>query len=458
MWTGYVRRMRPGKLNTLSVKRARAPGRYADGGNLYLFVRPSGARTWTFRFKLPGGKAREMSLGVEPDVTLAEAREKARDARRLLEAGKDPLDDRANTKREAAGQDTTFKEAAARYIRAHEDSWRNAKHRAQWSSTLATYADPTLGALPVGKVATGNVVAVLEPIWRLTPETASRLRGRIEAVLDYATALGWRAGENPARWKGHLANLLPKRSKLDAVQHHAAMPWGECPAFMRELAGQGGTAALALRFAILTAARTSEVIDATWGEISLDRRIWTVPASRMKAAKEHRVPLSKSALAVLEVLHTPDVKPGNPIFPGSTHGRPRKITQAVTKAAHSVATARGLSNMAMAALMRRMKRGDLTVHGFRSSFRDWAAETNPAPREVAEEALAHTLKDKVEAAYRRGDLLERRTKLMEDWAAFLSRPAGAGSVIPIGERSRVMRQGMGLLRSRAAARRRQLNE
>ena len=247
---------------------------------------------------------------------------------------------------------------------------------------------------------------------QVTPETASRLRGRIEAVLDFATARGWRKGENPARWKGHLANLLPKRSKIAAVEHHAALPWSEAPAFMRALVARKGTAVLALRFTILTGARTSEVTGATWGEVDLKAKLWTVPASRMKAGQEHRVPLSAAALAVLTEMHTPDVKPADPIFPGTKRGK-------------------GLSNMSMTAVLRRMKRGDLTVHGFRSTFRDWAAETNPAPREVAEAALAHTLRDKVEAAYRRGDLLERRARLMNDWAEFLSRPGEAGKVLPM---------------------------
>ncbi len=400
-----------GKLNTLAMRKMTAPGRYGDGGNLYLFVKPNGARLWTFRYKMPGGKPREMGLGNEADVTLAEARDRARDARREIDAGRDPIDAREETKREAEGSGKTFGEVAALYIAAHEDGWRNAKHRAQWHSTLKIYAEPKMGKLTVGKVTVGHVMDVLEPIWRGTPETASRLRGRIEAVLDFATARGWRKGENPARWKGHLANLLPKRSKIATVEHHAALPWGEAPAFMRALTAQKGTAALALRFTILTSARTSEVTGATWGEIDLKAKLWTVPASRMKAGQEHRVPLSAAALAVLSAMHTPDVKPADPIFPGAKRGK-------------------GLSNMSMTAVLRRMKRGDLTVHGFRSTFRDWAAETNPAPREVAEAALAHTVRDKVEAAYRRGDLLDRRARLMNDWAAYLSRPDGAVLMLP----------------------------
>lgn len=404
--------MRTGKLNTLALRKLTEPGRYSDGGNLYLFVKAGGARVWTFRYTMPGQKAREMSLGNEVDVTLAEAREKARDARRDIDAGRDPIEARNEAKREAAGSGMTFGEVAALYIASHEDAWRNGKHRAQWHSTLKTYAGPEIGKLPVGKVAVSHIMNVLEPMWRAKPETASRLRGRIEAVLDYATARGWRKGENPARWKGHLANLLPNRSKIAAVEHHAALPWDESPPFMRALAVQKGTAALALRFTILTAARTSEVTGATWGEVELKAKVWTVPAARMKAGREHRVPLSPAAMAVLTEIHTSDLEPNAPIFPGAKRDK-------------------GLSNMSMTAVLRRMKRGDLTVHGFRSTFRDWAAETNPAPREVAEAALAHTLRDKVEAAYRRGDLLERRARLMVDWADFLARLEDHGAVVPI---------------------------
>ena len=394
-----------------------APGRYGDGGNLYLFVKPTGARVWTFRFTLPGQKPREMSLGNEADVSLSEARDLAQNARKLLNSGRDPIEAREQARREAASQGKTFREVATLYIASHQDAWRNAKHRVQWTSTLDTYAHPTLGDLPMGKIAVADVLGVLEPIWKAKPETASRVRGRIEAVLDYATARGWRTGENPARWKGHLANLLPKRSKIAAVQHHAALAWGECPAFMRALIGQKGTAALALRFTILTAARTSEVTGATWGEVDLTAKVWTVPGERMKAGREHRVPLSPAALAVLRELKAKDMKPADPVFLGGKPGV-------------------GLSNMAMTAVLRRMKRSDLTVHGFRSSFRDWCAEATPHPRDVAEAALAHTLRDKVEAAYRRGDMLDRRAKMMTEWAIFLARPADAGAVVSIRGRRR----------------------
>jgi len=407
------------KITTVTMRRMTAPGRYSDGGNLYLFIKPSGARVWTFRFTLPGQKPREMSLGNEADVSLSEARDLAQSARKLLNAGHDPIEAREQARLEAASQGMTFREVTALYIASHQDAWRNAKHRAQWTSTLDTYAHPTLGNLPVGKIAVANVLAVLEPVWKIKPETASRVRGRIEAVLDYATARGWRKGENSARWKGHLANLLPNRSKIAVVQHHAALAWEECPAFMRSLIAQKGTAALALRFTILTAARTSEVTGATWGEMDLVAKVWTVPGERMKAGREHRVPLSSEALAMLREMHMKDAKPTDPVFPGGKPGA-------------------GLSNMAMTAVLRRMKRTGLTVHGFRSSFRDWCAEATPHPREVAEAALAHTLRDKVEAAYRRGDMLDRRAKMMEEWATFLERPADAGAVVSIRGRRRAV--------------------
>lgn len=303
---------------------------------------------------------------------------------------------------------------AAAYIAAHEASWRNAKHRQQWGNTLADYAFPVLGKLGVGMIGTADVTRVLEPIWRDKPETAARVRGRIEAVLDYAAAREWRTGENPARWRGHLANILPARAKLARVEHHAALPWRDVGAFMATLAEQEGIAALALRFAILTAARTGEVIGARWGEIDASNAIWTVPAARMKAQQEHRVPLSDAALAVLaemaKLRRSDD--PAEFVFPGARAGQP-------------------LSNMALAMTLRRMGRDDVTVHGFRSTFRQWCAEATNTPRELAEAALAHTLKDKVEAAYQRGDMMEKRHRLMSDWATFCARPAPAGEVIPL---------------------------
>jgi len=396
-----------GKLNTARLRTLTQPGVYGDGGGLYLQVRDVAHRSWIYRYSL-AGKARWMGLGAFADVPLAEAREAAAAARKLARQGVDPIARRqADTAAEATRAGLhTFAEIADAYIAAHEAGWRNPKHRQQWRNTLTTYADPVLGKLSAAAVDVGAVMRVLEPIWREKPETASRLRGRIEAVLDYATARGWRSGENPARWRGHLDNLLPARGKVARVEHHAALPWQQMAAFMAKLATQEGVGALALRFAILTAARTGEAIGATWAEIDLTAALWTVPAARMKAGREHRVPLSKPALTVLRQvakLRT-DKAPDAPVFPGAKPGKP-------------------LSNMALLMTLRRMGHGDLTAHGFRSSFRDWCAEATNHPRDVAEQALAHTLGDKVEAAYRRGDLFDKRRKLMDDWARFCTTPA-----------------------------------
>ncbi len=410
--------VRTGKLNALTVRRITRPGRYGDGGGLWLQVRDAGRRSWLLRYML-AGRAREMGLGAEADVSLAEARELAREARKLARSGVDPIEHRRELRRAGQGSGMTFRDVALLYIAAHEGTWRNAKHRAQWTSTLDAYAYPVLGSLPVPAVDTGAVLRVLEPIWREKPETASRLRGRIEAVLDYARARGWREGENPARWRGHLANLLPSRPKLATVEHHAALPWREAPAFVALLAKQAGLGARALAFTILTAARTNETLGMTWGELDLNAATWTVPAERMKAGREHRVPLSEPALALLRELRPDKAAPGAFVFPGVKPGK-------------------SLSNVAMAALLRRMKRRDVTVHGFRSTFRDWCAEATGYPREVAEAALAHTLRDKVEAAYRRGDLFEHRARLMAEWAAYLSRPAAPAEVVPMRRGRKVM--------------------
>jgi integrase len=404
-------------LTAVKVRTAR-PGRYGDGKGLYLLVRSADARFWLFRYRR-NGRMREMGLGSVADVSLAKAREKAMDLHRKVMAGTDPLAERearALAEKAAAQHATvraiTFADVADHYIVAHEAGWRNAKHKYQWRATIDTYAAPFIGDVPVAAVDVGGVMRVLEPIWREKPETASRLRGRIESVLDYATARGWRAGDNPARWRGHLASLLPARGVFAKVEHHAALPWREIGPFMARLAEQEGVAALALRFAILTAARTGEAIGATWGEIDMAAAVWTVPAGRMKASREHRVPLSNAALAVLREaarLRT-DAGADAPVFPGGKPGKP-------------------LSNTAMLMLLRRLGRGDLTAHGFRSSFRDWCAESTNHPREVAEAALAHTLTDRVEAAYRRGDLMEKRSWLMADWGEFCGRAAPVGQVV-----------------------------
>ena len=398
------------RMTALGVRRLVTPGRHGDGGGLYLQVRDAEHRSWLYRYRLHG-RDREMGLGPLSDVPLAEARDAAMACRKLVRAGIDPIEhrqaQRAAQKAEAAG--FTFQEVAARYIKAHEAGWRNAKHGWQWGQTLKTYAYPAFGDQLVAVVDTAAVLRALESIWRTKSETASRVRGRIEAVLDYATAQGWRVGDNPARWRGHLSNLLPAPRSVAKVEHHAALPYSEVAAFLARVAGQGGTAAVALRFVVLTACRTSEALGATWRELDIPNATWTIPGARMKAGREHRVPLSAPALAILATMALAGSEPHAFVFPGNTSGRGK---------AKAKGKARPLSNMAMMALLRRMDRPDLTVHGFRSTFRDWAAEETSASREVAEMALAHTLKDKTEAAYRRGDLFAKRAALMADWAEF----------------------------------------
>lgn len=401
-----------GKLTALAVAQAKRRGYFCDGGGLFLQVSAAGAKSWVFRFK-EGGRLREMGLGPTYTVSLAEARQKALECRKLRLEGLDPIERRRAVRWQAkldAAKAISFEECAARYIAAHKAGWRNPKHAAQWPSTLVTYVNPIFGEIPVEAVDVGLVMKALEPIWTEKPETAARVRGRIESILDWATARGYRQGENPARWRGHLENLLPNRSKVRRVEHHAALAYTEIAAFMIELRQQEGIAASALEFAILTAARTGEVIGARWGEINTGERLWTIPAERMKAGKEHRVPLSDAAMAIVEKMAA--IRSGDFAFPGAKAQRP-------------------LSNMAFLMLLRRMDRGDLTAHGFRSSFRDWAAERTTFPAEVAEMALAHAVSDKVEAAYRRGDLFQKRRQLADAWARFCAAPAGNGAVVPI---------------------------
>ncbi len=402
-----------GKLSPAKVQKLSVPGMYGDGGGLWLNVGPSGGKSWVYRFMLDG-RAREMGLGALHTIGLADARERAMACRRQCLDGIDPLEARDTQKkarRLEAAKAISFRDCAAKYIAANRAAWRNEKHAYQWDATLATYAYPIIGDLPVGAIDTGHVTRVLEPIWSTKSETASRLRGRIESVLNYAATHNWRTGDNPARWRGHLTNVLPKRSKVSTVKHHAALPWREAGKFVSALDAEDGVAALALRFAILTAGRTGEVIGATWAEVDLQHTVWTVPASRMKAAREHRVPLSEGALAVLREAAKLGQEADQPIFPGAKAGKP-------------------LSNMAMLALLRRIGRGDLTAHGFRSTFRDWAAETGQ-PADIAEAALAHIVGDKTVAAYQRGDLLERRRKLMAAWSAFCARPESDGKVVEL---------------------------
>ena len=399
-------------LTALRVGKEKKPGLYSDGLGLYLQVRAGGAKSWIFRYRT-NGKLRDMGLGSATAVSLSQAREKAAACRSLRANGIDPID----TKREESAKSRaessramTFEQCAVAYIEAHRTGWKNAKHAAQWTATLATYAYPVFGTEPVAAIDTSMVLKVLEPIWNTKTETASRLRGRIESVLDWARVREFRHGENPAHWRGHLDHLLPKRSKVAAVKHHAALPYDQVPAFMASLRAEVGVAARALEFCILTASRTGEVLGARWSEIDIKAKVWTVPPERMKARREHRVPLSDRAMMILRQMR--ELPRDEFVFPGGKEKRP-------------------LSGMAFLMLLRRMKRDDLTAHGFRSTFRDWAAERTSFPREVAEMALAHTISDKVEAAYRRGDLFEKRRRLAEAWAAFCeSLPENIGRAAP----------------------------
>jgi integrase len=397
-------------LTPIQVRNAQ-PGRHADGDGLYLLVKKTGARSWVFRFML-NGRSRDIGLSRCPEaidlmaksggaeLTLAQARDVAAIYRIKVKAGIDPLTEREVSEARAAAEAqaqraaaVTFRDAAEMYLSANEKSWRNPKHRQQWRNTLEAYVFPVMGDIPVADISTPMVLRVIEPMWQAKPETASRVRGRIETILDAAAVRGFRAGDNPARWRGHLARLLPARTKLSRG-HHEALDYRQMPEFISALRARQAVAALALEFTILTAARTGEVLGATWAEVDLDAALWTVPAARMKAGKEHRVPLSDRAVAILR-----EVKQlgSNWLFPGQRGGR--------------------LSGMSMAMLLRRMK-ADVTVHGFRSAFRDWAAESTAYPHEVCEMALAHTIANKSEAAYRRGDLFDKRCRLMQDWGSF----------------------------------------
>jgi integrase len=390
------------KLSARAAETLKAPGRYSDGGNLYLSLSANGGRRWVFMYRC-GGKQREMGLGSasRAGTSLARARELAAEARTALAAGLDPLEVR-KARAQAERTVPSFGECADAYLETHRKSWRNDKHAAQWTMTLTTYC-AQIRAMPVNEIDTEAVMKVLGPIWERLPETAKRLRGRIEKVIDAAAVRGFRTGENPARWRGHLQNLLAKPKTLSRG-HHAALPYEQVPEFMAQLRVRQSLAARALEVVILTACRSGEVRGARWDEIDLGKAVWVIPADRMKAGKEHRVPLSERAVAILAVLQ--EMRTSEFMFPGAASGKP-------------------LSGMAMAMQLRRMKRGDITVHGFRSAFRDWASETTSFPHEVCEQALAHTISNKTEAAYRRGDLFEKRRKLMDAWAQFCEQPKEA---------------------------------
>ena len=391
------------RLTVRGVAAKSRPGMYSDGGGLYLQVARGGSKSWIYRFMLHG-RSRDMGLGGIDVVLLAEAREKALEARKVVKAGTDPIEHR-NVRQAQAAVDAatakTFRYCAESYIEGHKGEWKNAKHQSQWRNTLETYAYPIFGDVPVNVVDTAMVTRAIEPIWTTKTETATRLRGRIEAVLDWAKVREYRTGENPARWRGHLSNLLPKPSKVSKVKHHAALPYSDMYAFTKALREREAIAARGLEFLILTAARPGEVTGARWDEVDIDKAVWTIPGDRMKAGEEHRVPLNPSAVAVLRTMEK--VRISDYVFPGQRDGRP-------------------LWTDAMRRLLERMGHAGLTSHGFRSTFRDWTAERTAFPREVAEAALAHSNGNKVEKAYQRGDLFDKRRKLMDDWATFCSQP------------------------------------
>ncbi|SJM33007.1 tyrosine-type recombinase/integrase [Mesorhizobium delmotii] len=393
------------KLRDTQIKGLPA-GRHGDGDGLWLYVQKSGTRSWVFIW-IRQGVRREMGLGsygnASGKISLADARNRADEAREIIKHGGDPSKEMAHRRRSVKLR--TFGECADELLISKENTFRNAKHAAQWKMTLTEYAQP-LRKIPVGDVTTDDVVRALRPLWADKQETASRLRGRIEKVLDYAKAVGLRSGENPARWKGHLDHILPARQRL-ARGHHAAMAYSDVPAFMLQLAGVDGFGARALELCILTATRSGEVLNAKWPEFDIGKALWTIPAERMKASVEHVVPLSPRALAVLKGLQAKRLSEF--VFPGAAPRKP-------------------LSNMAMTAVMRRMEKGEFTVHGFRSSFRDWCGDATNFPRDVAEMALAHKVGDEVEQAYRRGSALAKRRKLMDAWAAYVSTAKGGANV------------------------------
>lgn len=389
------------ELPPLSINRLKEPGLWAVGGvaGLYLHVNARGARSWILRVVV-GDKRRDMGLGGYPDIGVADARQKAREARLKIEQGVDPILLRKQAKSELMAlqaTDKTFEQAAGEYIKIHADSWSNDKHRKQWESTLAAYAFPVVGKLSLRHIRQEHILKILEPIWTTKTETATRVRGRMESILDWAKVKGLRSGENPAAWKGHLDHMLPAPTRLKKIEHLTAVPVREMPGFMVKLRQAAGIAAQALEFLILTAARSGEVRGITWEEVSLDDALWIVPAERMKMKKEHRVPLSNRAV---DILKSPPRIDGNPlVFPAPRGSQ--------------------MSDATMSAVLKRMN-VDATVHGFRSSFRDWCGDYTNYPRDLAEQCLAHGADDPVEAAYRRGDALERRREIMNEWSKFIA--------------------------------------
>lgn len=396
-----IHKLTPRKVETASA------GKYEDGGGLRLIVSQTGAKKWVLRFTI-NSKRREMGLGSFPAVGLADAREKSTKYRKQVKDGIDPIENRLIE----AEVTPTFTTCAARYIRAHRRGWKNYKHSRQWVSTIKTYVRPVIGKKQVDTIVTDDILKILSPIWNTKTETAKRIQGRVENILDYAAAHNYRDSQNPAQWRGHLNKLLPKPSRVKTVTHHPAMPYEEVADFMGQLSKKDSISAMALRVLILTATRTSEVLLATWSEIDQESAIWVIPAERMKARREHRIPLSNMVMDIIKALPRSD----NPyLFPGTRYGKP-------------------LSNMAMLQLMRGMgygvngEHGSYVPHGFRSSFRDWSGEVSHFPRDVAEMALAHTIENKVEAAYRRGDLYDKRRLMMQQWGDYLSKDRTAKAV------------------------------
>ena len=407
------------RLTPITLKRNSAPGYYGDGGGLYFQVAPAGTKSWIFRFSMLG-RRREMGLGSFPTVSLADAREAASIARKLVSVGKDPIEERQSNRAQKkldAARGISWDSALTQFLDSHEDGWKNKKHRQQWRNTLDTYAKDVLGALPIASIGQSQISKILDPIWNEKPETASRVRGRIERILDWARVRGYREGENPARWRGHLDKVYPARAKVRKVKHHAAVPIDDLPKIYGQLTKAKGIAAKALRFVILTAARPGEAVGGLWPEVDKRSALWTIPPERMKADREHRVTLSREALAILDEMT--EVKSDNFVFPGHKEGRPLSLT-ALSKALKAAGG------------------GEATVHGMRSTFKDWASERTSYPSEVSEMALAHSIGDKVEAAYRRGELLKKRAALLQQWATFVRSGTG-GNVVAIGSRRQAVR-------------------
>jgi integrase len=401
-------------LSPVKLKALKEPGYFHDGGGLYLQVSPGGGKSWILRYSM-AGKRREMGLGPYPAVSLATARKSAAESRSLVKAGQDPIAardaERARQRLEEA-RGITFDKAVELFLVGNEVGWKNQKHRLEWRTSLRVYATPVIGTLPVGSIDTSHVTKVLDPIWHEKTETASRIRGRIERVLDWARVRGYRAaGENPARWRGHLEETYPARGKVRPVEHHAAVTIDAMPKLYGRLTEADDVASLALRFIILTASRAGEAVGATWPEVDLDEGVWTIPGSRMKAGRIHRVPLSREAVTILQKLTK--LRTGAHVFPGLR------------------VSSRALSVRAILRALREAGEPKATVHGFRSTFRDWAAERTNVPRDVAEMALAHAIGNRTEAAYRRGELMTKRAALMDQWARFLLSPPDA-KVVSIG--------------------------